>query len=154
MAQGKFSAQVSAWCAETKSRMRAVRNEAIERTVAIAQTPVAKGGNMPVDTGFLRSSLRISRGAFATGSLPNPNPKAPKGTLDNYDPGSVTLILLQTPIEEPIYAVYTAAYARYQEYGTSKMPGRRFVGLAAQRWPQIVAEVAAEAEALVRSRAK
>lgn len=149
-----FSAKVNSWVAETKARMLAVRNESIQRLVERMQTPVAKGGNMPVDTGFLRSSIAFSTGQPVTTVREHPNPKAAPGSMDRFDAGELTTVLLGSKLGAPIYAVYTAVYARRQEYGfvgkdslgrTFNQAGRRFVGLAAQQWPQIVKEVATEA---------
>lgn len=143
MAQGAFSAQVSAWVAEKQKRMVAVRNKSIERVLEVAQTPVAKGGNMPVDLGFLQSSLMaaVGRANFALRERPKGDAKY------GFDMGQVTLIVASAKLGEPIEAVYTANYARPQEYGARGRPGRRFVGLAAQQWPRIVDEVCREAQA-------
>lgn len=141
MAQGSFSASVSAWVAEKKTRMTAVRNESIQRVLEVAQTPVAKGGNMPVDTGFLRASLQVVAGDANFTLRENP------GGKHSFNGGEVTLILAGAPLGKPIEAVYTASYARHVEYGARGRPGRRFVGLAAQQWARIVDEVSREAQA-------
>lgn len=139
---GRFSAQCSAWVAETKERMVAVRNIAAERVVEIMQTPVAKGGNMPVDTGFLRASLMAVRGDNLPSSRPNPETGA-----HAHDPGQITLVLAGAKLEDTLTVVYTANYARFQEYGSRGRPGRRFVGLAAQQWQRVVSEACAEVKA-------
>jgi hypothetical protein len=142
MAQGRFTAHVSAQVARAKGLMLAVRNESVQRLIAIAQTPVAKGGNLPVDTGFLRASGV----ATSDGSLPPLKGAPPAGDHKySYDVGAVTLVIAQANIEATIIFAYTAKYARAQEYGSRGRAGRRFVALAAQQWPQVVAEVVAEA---------
>ena len=143
MAQGSFQAQVAASVAKSKRLMKAVRDEAAQRVIEVMQTPVAAGGNMPVDTGFLRSSLMATVGAVNFGLRDRPSADAKYA----YDAGAVSLVLLGAKLEDAVTAIYTANYARYQEYGTSHMQGRRFVALAAQQWPRIVSEVATEAQA-------
>lgn len=147
MAQGSFGATVSAWVAEKKTRMVAVRNESVQRTIEIAQTPRGKGGNLRVDTGFLRASLMFAAGDANFTLRENPKPDAPKGSLDSYNPGQLTLILAGTPLGKPIVAVWTANYARPREYGARGQAGDRWVGLAAQQWLRIVDEVSREAQA-------
>jgi len=143
MAQGSFSATVGGWVAEKKGRMVAVRREAAQRTIEIMQTPVAKGGNMPVKSGFLRASLKATIGFTDFTTSDNPNPTGAYA----YDAAQVSLIIAKAELNDPIVAVYTAAYANVANYGGQNREARLFVDLAAQRWPQIVAEVAAEAEA-------
>jgi hypothetical protein len=142
MAQGRFAAQVEAWVKRTKARQEAVFREAAQRTIEIMQTPVALGGNLPVDTGFLRASLMAVPGGRG---LP-PLRDRPEGQ-HTYDAGQVSLVIAQTPIETGVSAVYVASYARFQEYGSRGRAGRRFVGLAAQQWPRIVQEVVRDAKA-------
>lgn len=142
MAQGPFSAGVSAWVAQTKERMDAVRKESAQRVVEIMQTPVAKGGNMPVDTGFLRASLQgaIGQGGFTPRENPNPD-----GSFA-YDAGPITLVIAGAAPSDAITVAYTANYSAAANYGARGRPGRQFVGLAAQQWPRVVSEVAAEAQ--------
>jgi hypothetical protein len=143
MPQGSFSATVSKWVAETKQRQTAVFRESAQRVIEVAQTPIAAGGNMPVDSGFLRAS-----GAAVIGSNPPPLREKPAGDgKHTFDMGDVALVLAGATATDTITFVYTAKYARPQEYGARGRDGRRFVGLAAQQWPRIVREVAAEARA-------
>lgn len=155
MAQKSFSAQVSDWVKATKERQVAVRREAAQRVIAVMQTPVGQGGNLPLDTGFLRASLLAAVGAANFDIKEAPA----SGGAARYDAGQVSLIIAKAELSDPIVAVYTAKYARRMEYGfvgedslgrTYNQAGRRFVALAAQQWPRIVNEVAAEAQ----SRAK
>jgi len=142
MPQQDFEAQVSAWVTKTRARMLAVRNESAQRVVEVMQTPVGQGGNLPVDTGFMRASLTasIGTGNFALKTNPNPDGKF------SYDAGAVSLVIAKAKVEEPLEFVYTANYARMQEYGSRGRDGRRFVALAASQWPRIVSEVSREAQ--------
>ena len=145
MVARSFSATIDRWVAETKERMVAVRNIAAERTIEDMQTPVAKGGNMPVKTNFLRASLQATIGD----SLP-PVREKPEGVETfNYGAGQVTLILARADLGDVITVAYTANYAKAVNYGARGRPARMFVELAAQRWPRHVDEAAR----YVRSRA-
>lgn len=53
----KFIADVSKFADKTKGQMLRVARQSIQDTVRSAQVTVAQGGDMPVDTGFLRNSL-------------------------------------------------------------------------------------------------
>lgn len=143
MAQGSFTATVKGWASERKERMVAVRREAAQRTIEIMQTPVAKGGNMPVKSGFLRASLKATIGLSNFATMANPNDARPYA----YDPAQISLVIAGSNLNDPITVVYTAVYANVANYGGPNREARMFVDLAAQRWTQIVAQVAAEAEA-------
>lgn len=138
--QQSFSATVEAWVAETKARAEAVFHEAAQEVVAEMQKPVKAGGNMPVDLGHLRASLQAGIGVpVNTTSRERPAGAQPV----DYDPGPVNLVIAGAELGEEVFATYGMAYALFQEYGTVHQPGRGFVALAAQRWPQIVTSVAA-----------
>jgi hypothetical protein len=106
-------------------------------------------GNLPVDTGFLRASLVVG-----SAPLNAPVTTPPKdGGSATWDAAVVTLALNNADLSDVVEARYTAAYARRIEYGFTgtdslgrsySQRGTRFVALAAQQWPQIVAAVAAE----------
>lgn len=52
-----FMANVRKFADLSADKMLRVAKQSVQEVVEIAQTPVGKGGNMPVDTGFLRNSL-------------------------------------------------------------------------------------------------
>lgn len=136
MPQSDFAGQVSAWVAQTQERLDAVFRESTQRVFELAQTPVAAGGNLPVKTGYLRASFRITTDA--------PAPVDPGATNEgrvtmSYSPEPITAELGQT-----VYGSWTAAYSAAVNYGTSKRRGYHFVELAAQQWPAIVAQVSEE----------
>lgn len=142
MTQASFAATVGEWVAQTKERMEAIRRESAQRVVEIMQTPVAMGGNMPVDTGFLRASLQgqVGMGNFSAKLKPEGVAKF------TYDGGEVSLVIASASPADPITFAYTANYAQHVEYGARGRPGRRFVALAAQQWQRVVTEVATEAQ--------
>jgi hypothetical protein len=141
MAEQSFEAQVSAWVAKTRQRLDLVFKKSAQRVFEFAQTPVGAGGNLPVDTGYLRASARAAIGA------PNsidPTMTNPKKTPTSYNPGTISLVINSAQLGQTLYMTYTAAYAASVNYGRNGKSGRQFVGLAAQRWPVIVAQVSAE----------
>lgn len=131
-----FAKQVAEWAAETKARADSVLRKSVEEVVEQMQRPVESGGNMPTDTGFLRSSLQVSGNLVPTFK---PNPQS--GT-HSYQ--GVSLALAGLSLGKTVYATYTADYASQVNYGTSTTQGRQFVGLAAQRWVGIVTSVCAK----------
>jgi len=143
MAQGRFAADVSAWVKKTKERQTAVYRESAQRVVEVMQTPRAAGGNMRIDTGFLRASLVAVTGD----KLPIKTEKPEGITSFAYNAGPINLVINGAEITEPITVAYTANYARPREYGARGQAPDRFVELAAQQWQRIVAEVAREAQA-------
>lgn len=128
-----FAAQIDAWTRKTKARMDAVVKASAQDVIALAQTPVAKGGNMPVDTGFLRASLQSS----LNGSTGLTGPESYALTVAGMGAGDVATF------------GWTANYAAHVEYGTRGRAGRHFVGNAALHWQEIVAGNVAKAKAAV-----
>jgi HK97 gp10 family phage protein len=72
-------------------------------------------------------------------------PKGVSAVPFNLSP--VSLVIAQAKLSDTISVIWTANYAYFVEFGTSKMQPRRFVGLAAQTWKQIVSQVCKEVEA-------
>lgn len=143
-----FEAQVDAWCKKSEKRMELVFKEATQRLVTEVQTTVGAGGNMPVDTGFLRNSVMASTESPVPID-PNAKPVKPPGhepgtVIYPYAGGDVTATIVGAKLGQTIWITYTAAYARVQEYR------RGFVRLAAQRWQSIVSGVIRDAKSRVR----
>lgn len=135
-----FLATITAFNNKTKERMKAVRDESIRRTIQQAQLPVSEGGNMPVDTGFLRASGRATTNA----SIPLEEKPTSGPVRSIWDENSTLLTIKSTNLDTAITFAWAANYAVFANYGTSRMQGRQFAGLAAQQWPQIVAQVSKE----------
>jgi hypothetical protein len=126
--------------------MDAVFRESAQRVVTEMQTPVAQGGNMPVDTGFLRASLQMTKNA----PVPiDAKARPADGKAYAYNPDSVAMVINDATVGDALFASYTASYSLQVHFGTSKRAGRQWVTLAAQRWPSIVAAVCAEAQQAV-----
>jgi hypothetical protein len=122
-----FQAQIDEWVAATKERTTAVFRESCQRLVTEMQKPTARGGNMPVDTGFLRNSLLGS-----TSSVPQMRDQG-TATADQ-----VVLTIASLDLGDTLYVGYTANYARHRHYMNTAKPGGMWRDLAAQRWQTIV----------------
>ena len=142
MTTGNFSATVSRWVQKTKGAPIAVFRESTQRFVNLMQKPEAAGGRMPVDTGFLRSSLQGSKTQL------NLRLKSgdPEGNY-NYQPQQITLVIGSINSGETLYLAYGAVYAMPQEFGGNGRRPKAFVRGAAAEWQRIVSEVSREAEA-------
>lgn len=128
---GKFSATIGEWAKKVQGAEEVVFKESVQELVSELNALA------PVDTGFLRASLRASTAAMPVLSLDNP------GGTHTLDAGSIELVILGADIGDTIYLGYTAAYGAHVHYGANGRPGRPWVLMAAQRWPQIVQAVAA-----------
>lgn len=124
MANGaSFKADISAWAVKNADRMEALaRQTALEvSTQVVVKTPV--------DTGFLRSSWQPSIGSPKAGPAASAGPDVSL-TVSNLKPG------------DTYWMTNNASYARFVEFGTSKMAGRFFLTDTVTRWKSIVAKVA------------
>jgi hypothetical protein len=121
----KFLADVSRFSDRTADDLLRVARQSIQDVVRIAQRTVADGGNMPVDTGFLRNSLVSEvRGAqVAEGA-------------DSY-----VFALSALQLGDPFAVAWTAEYAIPRHYliGAGQ-GGGLWRDNAAQQWGRIVAQ--------------
>ena len=129
---GTFTAQVEAFVAKSRMKMELVFKESAQDVFDAAQQPKAKGGNMPVDTGFLRNSMQSSLNGQGGASGPE----------------SYVMAIAGANLGDTVFGGWTAKYARHVEYGTSKMAGSFFALKAAQQWQAIVSKNAAKAKNL------
>lgn len=126
-----FSAQIDRFKANTLAKMKAVMQESIQDVCDDMQTPKAKGGRMPVDTGYLRNSLASGlNGAF--GAV---GPDSYVLTIQGMEPGDTSRF------------AYTADYARRMEMGFTgtdargrkiNQQGNHFMQTAAARFSEHV----------------
>lgn len=130
-----FSAQVSDWVRDVKGAAEAIAKQSAQDVVNEAQKPVAAGGRMRVDTGFLRASLTGSNTA-----MPQINRAAKPAEGGVYAPEDAQIIATISAYElgETMYFGYTASYAAFREFGANGQPPDAFVRTAAQKWPDIV----------------
>lgn len=136
-----FAAQIADWVNKVEGATEAVFKEASQEVVSRMQTPRSAGGNMRVDTGFLRASLMAS-----TAAMPgiNPNAKPVDGQKYGYEVGQVEAVIAGADITSTLYFGYVASYAAAREFGARGQAPDAFVRTAAQQWQGIVADKAAE----------
>ena len=128
-----FTATVAKWVRNSEARLDGVHKEATKRTIDIAQTPVAKGGRMRVDTGFLRASGQAS----LTGMPSGPSRGEKTGKYD-FNPNAATATIAGAKLGGKIWFGWTANYARPREAKDA------FLRMALQQWPATVNAVVAE----------
>ena len=125
-----FAATVERWVTDNEKILRSVARQSIDDAVHIAQLPKEKGGNMPVDTGFLRSSGIASLNGWASG----PSEKPDGATKDSikWTNESVITTLVNLQPGDTFYFGWTAVYALRQETYNG------FMETTAQKWQSIV----------------
>lgn len=132
-----FEAAVGEWARKVEGAVDVIFKEACQELVSELNTLV------PVDTGFLRSSLMASSTAMPVLNQANPG----QGAFVP-DVGTIELVIAGADAGDTIYLGYTANYGAHVHYGANGRPGRPWVSMVAQRWQTIVAQKAGE----VRSR--
>lgn len=135
-----FKAEVDKWVTEVESRLVAVTRSAVGDLINEAQTSTAKGGKMPVDTGFLRSSGLSNLNSLPAGASQKQltTPLSYPSPDDYTTQGKVSVDLARLTIKDTFYFGWTAEYANAMEvkYG--------FVGSAVQNWQSYVTKRAEE----------
>lgn len=122
-----FEAQVSDIVRRSNIKLDAVIKGSLQDLVIEANTPVAKGGKMRVDTGFLRASGHMS----LTGMPSGPSRGDDKETYAPSD-SNVALTLAGVEAGQTVYFGWTAAYAAARESKDG------FLESALQNWQKIV----------------
>lgn len=126
-----LSATVNSFVAETQLRMTALAMQATQDLIEQVQTPVAKGGKMRVDTGFLRASGQMSLTGMPSGPA--------RGDADKtYSSDFSIADLAGFQLGQTIYFGWTAEYAKYRE----AYDGFLISGI--QNWQAIVNNVCAQ----------
>lgn len=117
-----FSADVDAFVKSTKARTEAVFKQSAQEVIEDAQLPVAKGGRMHVDTGFLRNShfSGLNGGGYSTG------------------PDSYVLTLASLKLGDVLEGGWSADYAVHREFGARGQAPDFFLRGAALKWSNIV----------------
>lgn len=131
MAETQFEATIDAWVQKSEDRMLMVMRESVQDVVDKAQLPKAKGGRMPVDTGFLRNSLISGlNGSFSASGA-----------------SSYALIIAGMDLGDEARFAWTAAYAFAQHFGSGGRAGNFWVDYAVEDWQGIVDRNTARAKA-------
>jgi len=123
-------ATLDQWVRRNRKFLDNVVRMSTQELIDIAQTPKAKGGRMPVDTGFLRNSLHSSI----------------TGGAGHQGPASHVLAVASMKGGDAAWFEWTAEYARYVNDGARGRAGEHFVEGAADQWQGIVRRAAMRAE--------
>jgi len=143
---GKFSAGVKGWANRTKARQVAIFKIAVQKVVDDMLLTIPKSGNMPIDTGNLRRSLKAS-----TANMPQTVSDSEFQFADGF--GEVEFTIAGASAGDTLYLGFQAAYARRMEHGfqgtdslgrTYNQAGFAFVGQAALNWQKFVDEAVRE----------
>lgn len=134
-----FTEVVSNFVAETEEKGLAIIKTATQAVIKEAQTPVAKGGKMRVDTGFLRSSGIALVGGIPSGPtvgrarLPGEVGPLPQYAVKEDSPGrNVSVALIKLKAGETFYFGWTARYAKHREARDA------FLASAVQKWQSFI----------------
>jgi len=122
---GMANVTINQWVAQSQARLEAVWKTAAQDIAREVQTPRAKGGRMPVDTGFLRNSF-----AADINKTPSGNGETP------YTSGPISIVINRAKIGDRVVFGFAAQYSIYMEARYS------FLRSAAQNWQQIVDKAA------------
>lgn len=132
-----FNAIVDGLVLKTEERMLGVLRNSIKEVIEDAQTPVAKGGKMPVDTGFLRHSWQVGLNVIPSGeTLGRDRKPGEVGVLPEYSTEDKADYVLPTlakmKLGDVFYFGWTAVYAAKQE------AYKGFLSSALMKWNEIV----------------
>lgn len=125
--------KVEAFFANEQDKMLAVLKQSIKDMIEDANSTVAEGGRMRVDTGFLRAS-----GVGAINEIPKGESEGRErgegetGVIYPYKSESLNVILPKLKVGDTFYYGWTAHYAKAREYFDGFLEG------AIQKWNQIV----------------
>jgi len=129
MNNAKFTADVKRFSELAKEKMLAVARQSIQDVISDAQTPVAQGGLMPVDTGFLRNSL--TSGLNGGGASKD----------------AIVLTVAAMDIGDTVNFAWTADYAIPRHYMISSKGGGMWRDVAAAKWQATIAKNVAKVRA-------
>lgn len=138
-----FEEQVGAIVDKKKRQLLAIARDAVSNVIEIAQTPVAKGGKIRVDTGFLRSSGVAALDQIPSGPSEGRRRGANEGShgdvLTDYhmegnvmNGESLNIVLAKWKLGQTLFFGWTAKYAKVRETYDG------FLESALQGWQGIV----------------
>ena len=112
-----FKSEFDKYIRETEDKLLAVVKMSIQDVVEEAQTPVAKGGKMRVDTGFLRASGVADINKLPVGPKEGEKRKAGQtGVIYEWDmSSSLQDKLVKLNLGDTLYFGWSARYALYRE---------------------------------------
>lgn len=128
---------IDEWVKKADGRLTAVTKTAAQAVATQANEPVAKGGNMRVDTGFLRNSIKAQVGGTPRG--PSDASKERQG-----DAEAVETTIARWDTNKPLIIGWTASYAQHREVRDG------FLEAELQKWQDHVESAVKEAKQRIR----
>ena len=126
---GTFDETVRRFAQDAKQSVDRVRKDSIKEVAAEANKPVEAGGNMHVNTGYLRASQRASTNGPV---VPNAMFQPEEGSSYSFNANVVNSVVDKSEWGDTVYIGWTAAYAGFREHTDG------FMRLAVQNWHSIV----------------
>lgn len=138
----RLTAQVGKIVAKNQKRLLVLARLSTQDLIDEAQTPVAKGGKMRVDTGFLRASGQMSLNGLPSGPIRGEDDVG----KDYYKTDETTVVttLGRLKLGMTVFFGWTANYAKVRNFRDG------FRDAAVQNWKQNVKRNAAKIRAYVR----
>lgn len=129
-----FDKDIKNFANEYEIKLKRVFGSSVQALAEEANKPIARGGRMRIDTGFLRSSLKGKRHNMPSGAgEPSKGQTYSKTeSLDSAQEESIVSELLRWKAGDKFYLGWSANYARFREYKDG------FMRSAAQKWDLIV----------------
>jgi hypothetical protein len=128
-----FSTAIKDFSQRTKRRLDEVPREAMR----LLYLEVVN--NAPQLSGYLRASVKLSKGAPVSVEK---NPPPPGGSYTVNVAANIAAIA-DARAGDTLYLSVTASYGWFVEFGTSTQPPKAFLRLPVMRWPAIVAQATA-----------
>lgn len=109
MAFSNLTTQIDRIVIRTQDRLLAVTKQALYDTISESQEPRAKGGRMPVVTGFLRLT-----GIAKLNGIPSGPSRGEKNKTYSWDENTILATISRLKIGDVFYFGWSAIYARKQ----------------------------------------
>ena len=122
-----FTNQIDNWVRKSQTRMDAVFKQSAQDLAEAVQEPRAKGGRMPVDTGYLRNSFCADVNSVPTGNGDH-----------RFSMQPIIVAIMRAQLGDRVVFGWSANYAVYMEARYA------FVRSNAQRWNEIVRDAVAK----------
>ncbi len=142
---GKFAGQVRSFGKKFEAGYRATARTAVQETISRAQRTRGEGGDMRVDTGFLRASIQAALHNMPSGPVTGgDHPGTTKTPIISQFAGTaVSAVLLRWDplMQTSLFVGWTANYARHREAQDGFLQG------AVEIWDQTVDNAARQVRA-------
>lgn len=143
-----FSAVIEEWVRKSEKLLVNVTVRALDNMINDMQLSRDKGGRMPVDTGFLRSTGIAALNAMPSG--PSEQTEAMRavsgqytGQFDTWNGNQLEAVLVDLKLGDTFFFGWTAVYANAQDTYTG------FMSLPVQNWQIYIDDATREVRTIV-----